>query len=1205
MDQLTLSFLGAFHVRLGADPLINFRSAKIQGLLIYLVLTQQQAHNRNVLAALFWPDEPEDRAKHNLRHSLYRLRLLLGDDESEKEPFLLITRATVQFNAASQYRLDVTDFLSALKDGEMETAVSHYNGELLPGFSCDSLPFDDWLRTERERLHRLALDALFECTALSLTRGDYANGQRLARQQLTLEPWREEAHQQLMQALALLGDRSGALAQYETCRRVLADELGIEPTAATKTLFTRIRDQQLVQGIPHQTDAPRPLTIPFVGRHQEYEALVKAYQQTASNTLQIVYLVGHAGIGKTRLAQQFLAWAVTQGADVLVGRSYETSAGLSYQPLTHLLRQRIERENAPEDLLSDLWLSQLTRLLPELRERYPDLPPPTQEENSARQHLFEAIIRLGQALAARRSVVLFIDDWHWADDASRDLLQYAAQRWAEQQVPILILLTLRQEALTASPELQSWFNKLKRIVSAEQLYVGSLSKTETDQLLQLLLSSEGTDEDGRTSSSSPAQFSNWLFRETGGQPLFLTEALKMLVEDGVLKSESNTAPSTDSGQAVLQLDWSRFDAQRAESRVLAGVRGIIQGWLTRLSAQAIECLTATAVLAQQASFDNLYRVTGLEDVQAVNVLEELLNRQLLLETDDEQTMARDPIYAFSHQKISQVVYAEAGTARRRMLHRRTFEVLQGGNVPAADLAHHALNAGLLAEAIRYSLIAGNEAMNLFAAHVALTHFETAWQIVEQSGWPNTISGADKQALYSSLGRAYELSEAWAKAEEIYQAMIAAAQAIESPAMACQGLNQLATIYYLKFNKGEDAVALLERALTIAKQDGNQRGLAETELNLAMAAYQNHNHHLTLHHAERALAVARNLAHPSLMARQMSILAYVALQRREWEKVESYAAEASRLYTESGMLVLAADSDRNLGFGQLLSGKPQEALGTLEETAVFSQHIENLWGEAECAWKLAFTRLELGHYGQAIRLAKAGVEMTRKLGIASAIDLSLIIEGMVQRKTMSLEAAQATLQATVVAAETRQIIEIIFDWTLAELCATHAQAGDWGQASAYAQQRLQMREDDSLLPMGLSGWYDTKALLHSGHDELARAEVARVARVVGGNRRYQLPLLRSQAVLAQWNGDVAQAIGHLQAALALAQEIGLKGEEWPILGELGRLYAAQGEMVQAREAYGEAGSVIHRLAETIDQDDFRDDFLAAVPVQSILARSASD
>jgi hypothetical protein len=129
-------------------------------------------------------------------------------------------------------------------------------------------------------------------------------------------------------------------------------------------------------------------------------------------------------------------------------------------------------------------------------------------------------------------------------------------------------------------------------------------------------------------------------------------------------------------------------------------------------------------------------------------------------------------------------------------------------------------------------------------------------------------------------------------------------------------------------------------------------------------------------------------------------------------------------------------------------------------------------------------------------------------------------------------------------------------------------------------------------MGLSGWYETEALLRGGDDDLARAEVERIAGIVGNNWRYRLPLLRSQAVLAQWDRDVAQAITHLQAALALAQEIGLPGEEWSILGALGGLYADQGDQAQAQQAWNDSAAIILRLAETIDEEDLRTGFLAA-------------
>ena len=139
---------------------------------------------------------------------------------------------------------------------------------------------------------------------------------------------------------------------------------------------------------------------PLVGRDAAFRQLVGCYQQAQQGQPQAVLLVGEAGIGKTRLAGEFVAWAWTQGAEVLRGHAFELGGRLPYQPLVEALRERLEAENAPEDLLEDLWLVEFSRLLPELRLRYPDLPTPTQDELSGKFRLFEAVSRLLEALAS-------------------------------------------------------------------------------------------------------------------------------------------------------------------------------------------------------------------------------------------------------------------------------------------------------------------------------------------------------------------------------------------------------------------------------------------------------------------------------------------------------------------------------------------------------------------------------------------------------------------------------------------------------------------------------------------------------------------------------------------------------------------------------------------------------------------------------------
>ncbi|MCX6047415.1 MAG: BTAD domain-containing putative transcriptional regulator [Chloroflexi bacterium] len=247
MARLTLTFFGSFQATLAGQPLRTLQSTRLQALLAYLVLGAARPHTRDELAARFWPDEPEMVAKQNLRQALYQLRHALDEPakgEPQPSPFLLLTRSNVQFNPASDYTLDVAAFLEQAKQQQWVHALDLYQGDLLNGLVSDSPLFEEWLVVQREALHIQALTLLDQLTQQALQQADYAAAQHYARRQLVLEPWREPAHRQLITALAASGERSAALVHYESCRRVLAAELGMEPDAATQALVEQILSGQ-------------------------------------------------------------------------------------------------------------------------------------------------------------------------------------------------------------------------------------------------------------------------------------------------------------------------------------------------------------------------------------------------------------------------------------------------------------------------------------------------------------------------------------------------------------------------------------------------------------------------------------------------------------------------------------------------------------------------------------------------------------------------------------------------------------------------------------------------------------------------------------------------------------------------------------------------------------------------------------------------
>lgn len=269
MARLVLSLLGPFQASLDGQPVKGFESSKVRALLALLASEPDRAYPRDTLAGLLWPDYPNRSALNNLRSALANLRQAIDDPHADP-PFLLIDRSTVQFNRASASVVDVTALhsLAAQPVGQLEEAVSAYRGEFMEGFSLpDSAPFEEWLLVRREQYRRQMLEALRRLGLHYEEAGDAQRALRYTRRRLELEPWDEDAHRQAMRLLVAAGQRSQALAQFEACRRALAQELGVEPSRETVELARQIQEETLPlrsNGQP-STELPEPGEPPFKG----------------------------------------------------------------------------------------------------------------------------------------------------------------------------------------------------------------------------------------------------------------------------------------------------------------------------------------------------------------------------------------------------------------------------------------------------------------------------------------------------------------------------------------------------------------------------------------------------------------------------------------------------------------------------------------------------------------------------------------------------------------------------------------------------------------------------------------------------------------------------------------------------------------------------------------------------------------------------
>jgi predicted ATPase/DNA-binding SARP family transcriptional activator len=885
MSELSLYFLGAPRLELD-DRLVVPDTRKAVALLAFLAVTGER-HTRDALAALLWPELDQARGRAALRRTLSALK------SSIKGHGLDVQRDSLALDPRAGISVDVRSFRHLVRQCQshghprgdvcpdclppLSQAAALYQGDFMSGFTLrDSVTFDEWQYLEGESLRRelaAVLRDLSDCLQLT---GQYRQAMEVAHRWLALDTLHEPAHRQLMRLLAYNGQRSAAMHQYRECVRILEEELGVPPLDETTELYHAIMAGSLAAperrptpqaralggelldagtGAPEMT---RPMNLPLVGRAEEWTTMLSWYRGLGPSG-RLLAITGEAGIGKTRLAQAFLEQGTDSRALAMAGRCYEGESLLAYGPLADGLRGALARvtDDGWSASVAAAWLSETARLLPELLKRRPDLPPAAPLEGpGAQSRFFEGIRQTIIGLArAHPGSVLLLDDLHWADAATTDLLTYLVRRL--DGLPLFLLVTWRTGQLAPSHPLRQALSQAARGGLAHRLELPRLDLVAVRQLVRAL--PDATDD-----PELPAR----LHRETEGLPFFLAEYLAA-IEGGAF-----AVGGDESGTAVrANQTWP----------MPLSVRELLHSRLAPVSQTGRQILQSGAVIGRSFGFETVRQASGRGEEEVISALEELMDMGLIIEQPGEPG---HPVYDFSHEKTRALVYQETSLARRRLLHRRVAETMADHHqaaAPPAAIAHHYRAAGQDEFAAHYFNEAGDGARAVYANAEALAHYRAALAL----GHP------DQAALSESIGDMCTLLADYDGALNSYERAAALRERQDDRAGLARTEHKLGNVYH-RLGQYDVAGAQYRLALDHAGQSEERaRLMADWSLSAHHGAQPEQAREL----ARQAADLAEQAADLRARARVENVLGILASSQNDLAGASAHLAQSLALASE--------------------------------------------------------------------------------------------------------------------------------------------------------------------------------------------------------------------------------------------------------------------------------------------------------------------
>ena len=902
---------------------------------------------------------------------------------------------------------------------------------------------------------------------------------------------------------------------------------------------------------PDTAIGPASDTAPFVGRNNEYGLLIGLIARITAGAGYTVLIEGEPGIGKSRLLREVARYAHAQDLPTLATNCYEIERAMPYQPVIDLVTRALDRVSAAAlRTLAPVSLAELAALVPEVGERFPDLPQLSNDFPEARQaRLSRAVDQLLEASRGGRPAVLMVDDIQWADDASAQVLHYLARHAAQR--PVLVIYAYRDEAVDSDERFAQLVEGLRRDSDARRVPLARLGYADTESIVAALAGAKLT---------APG-LAERLHRETEGNPFFLMSILQSLSE-----GETQLEPRASGTPGLLP------DALRAAVRVrLAHVPKVIR-----------PILETAAVLGRRFDFDTLLDVTREPEAQLFDAVEALVKRRLLREEPE------GGVYDFSHDKLREVVYRDIGGARRRLLHQSVAQALERCGEGAthehdAQLAEHYERAHVWSKALHYLVLAAEHSQTLFAMRDALHWLDRAVALSEAH--PESLDARQRLAIYEQrgaaraqagqtqgavadmrrvidalradgerektrdalihLGMAYRRADAYVEATACLTEALAESHAMNDERHAADTLYHLGTVAW-STGQNDQAIGFHQQAVDICERTGctdlvavqayHGRGeahFANAEPAAAIACYT------------RSLTLARGIGDKSYESENLMMIGHACLGTkglgdypRAMASFEAALdiARAADLQWHFGPTLLGLDHVR------ACTGRYGEAWTGMQKTLHWLESLNQVRYQFIAFDCIGHLLLDLGLNELAVEHLERGRALGRDTGILfwrATIDTHLAVARSRLGQKVDTPALQATLEQTRRSSERYLTVRCIDG--LAEIALA---AGDARRCRAYADELLAIAEPNGLRELeAVARRWRGEALLAEKDYVQAQAELSRAATLAEDIGRVRLQMDAESALArlfaAQGQGDAAQRRGATARAIAEAIEKSLE------------------------------------------------------------------